>query len=85
MILFAFSKATAPSTNAGPDKEKLPTVSTLGASSAYSAIIARTIKTLQQHSGWGDVVPLVWKHGVHVLEWPLHLQTWTGHMLTEQL
>jgi hypothetical protein len=54
-------------------------------SSTYHAITAHTIYISWQNSGWGNNALLVWKHGVHVLECLLHLQTWTCHGPSHQL
>jgi hypothetical protein len=48
-------------------------------SSLYHAITARSMEILQQNSGWESDVLFVWKHGVHVFEWLLHLEVWACH------
>jgi hypothetical protein len=52
-------------------------------SSTHHAIMACTIEIEQQHSGQGNNVLLVRKHGVHVLERLLHLFGTSPRAITE--
>jgi hypothetical protein len=53
--------------------------------SIYHAIIAGTKERSWQHSKWGIDVILVWKRGIHVWEWLMHLEVCACHGSTQQL